>query len=218
MAELSKWKRADRAVGDTFKPRDESRCLLLAYLPIESEFAVVQNPEPPNLLAEFGNGAGIIANQDILPEETLHQELGLKGRFSVVDFRLAYFEDDTENKIVFIPVSIGTEKAINVDESALKGWEASVGIQGTHWRYQVMMTQLLAYFQNSFARYKLPQTPTQVISSEISLHYGDYQAYLLNRFEGRVYRDLANDQKIPSHWISDLGMSAKLKLNRRFRA
>ncbi|NRA66152.1 MAG: TonB-dependent receptor [Pseudobacteriovorax sp.] len=162
---------------------------------------------PPNLLAEFGNGAGITSNLDILPEKALHGEFGLKGKYETIDFRIAYFEDDTEDKIVFIPVSLGTEKAINVDESVVKGWEASVGWSGAWWRYQMSVTQLEAFFENSFGRFQLPKTPAKVMTSEITLYHDEYRAYMLNRFEGQIYRDLANDQKIPAHWLTDIGAS-----------
>ena len=69
------------------------------------------------------------------------------------------------------------------------------------------VTQLEAFFENSFGRFQLPKTPAKVMTSEITLYHDEYRAYMLNRFEGQIYRDLANDQKIPAHWLTDIGAS-----------
>ncbi len=169
-----------------------------------------RNQSPPYLLAEFGDGAGTVANQNINPESILHREISFISLTSLWRARLGYFNDQIDHKIVFIPISLGQEKAINLSEAAMQGWEASVEWNFDYLSFLLAGTRMQAYHRNSFGKYVLPRLPLKSFVTQLGFSQESVSAYLSSRLEGVTYRDDINRQKLPEHWITDLGASYRL--------
>src|SRR5690606_13920930 len=97
-----------------------------AYYLVYLQYGRLQRP--PTLLEEFGNGGGVRANPDLEPEAVEHKELGASYRTLSGSFGagLALFQDDTKDKITFLPSVGQTMRAANVSKTRIQGAELSL--------------------------------------------------------------------------------------------
>src|SRR5690606_24728007 len=123
----------------------------------------------PSLLETFGDGGGIQGNPALQNEARRHLEWG--GYFDPAPWlglRLALFRDRVFNKVVFVPIATANAvKPLNLQETAIKGAEATVSSRWGIWSTRHSMTILQAENVSLPRRPRIPGIPELVYTGGI---------------------------------------------------
>jgi len=182
---------------------------------------IAESHRSPSLLESQGDGARVLASPDVVPEAARHVEAG--ASYDTEDgsraLQASIFRDDTSDQIVIVPSSISSFRAINiVGDSSVTGVDLAAEQEvrflpagatrlGASW---VLMRSRSAR-GDSLA---LPGVPADqgAISVAQPLWRRPWRsvvARLTSRRRGVVYRDVANDIRLPPWWIHDAAIDAR---------
>lgn len=169
----------------------------------------------PSLLEEFGDGGSARPNDALNAEVTRHREMGTYWRHKNMPLRLglAAYEDKTNDKIVFVPVMANAVKALNLQETSIRG----VDVRG-EWTYvdtslYLSVSRLLPYDETRSDHKVLPGVAERVFVAEIEHRSGPATLRWLARYRSAIYRDLTNTIELPGAWIHDASADFKQRLS-----
>jgi hypothetical protein len=163
----------------------------------------------PTLLEEFGNGGRVAGNPNLQPESVEHRELGAVwgqtgGQWQL---ELAFFADQMQDKIVFIPKFENASVATNLAKTAIRGIEFAGQTRWSSWLAGLSATWLEPLdLTVPGQRYLIPGIPRQLISLHTSLYIEDWTLRVAARQQGRVYRDRLNSKQVPPARIIDAAL------------
>lgn len=165
----------------------------------------------PGLVEEFGNGSSIQPNAALQPEGIHHRETGafINGRTGAWRLGVAGYDDQTGNKIVFVPVMADAVKAQNVSKTDIRGidarGEATIGSSTLY----VSVSRLLPYDETGSVKTLLPGIPERVAAVEAEQRLAKATLRWLARYRSKVYRDLGNTVELPGAWINDASIDVR---------
>lgn len=187
---------------------------LPAMFSFESYVQLATEVRPPSLLESEGDGARIISSPSLAAEKTTHLELGLDQKSSEDDraIHLALFRDDRRDAIVIVPSSISSYRAVNIpDTSSIIGVELAAEKS-----LEILNVGALRgsaswiSFQSRTGQDNLliPGVPSDQGAISISQPlfrraWRPVVARWTSRRRGVVYRDVANNIRLPPWWIHD---------------
>ena len=93
----------------------------------------------PNFFELFGDKGGVVGNAELLPEDGLNRDIGIKYRGHFKSFikgvqaQATYFHNDVENLILFIQTSQRTSKAKNIGRAQIQGQELMALVEVSPW-------------------------------------------------------------------------------------
>ena len=175
---------------------------------------------PPTLLESFGDGALIRDNLRLVPEVTVHRELGLQWRnselselvspLSQISLRTAVFRDDTRDRIILLPSVAQTMRAQNTISSQINGIEiagdATAGATTIAAGYANMLP--IDYSVPNRARI-IPGVATHVATASISQIISVMTLRWATRYQSQIWRDSENTIAVPSYTVHDATVDAK---------
>ncbi len=165
----------------------------------------------PSLLEEFGNGSAVQASAEIEPEVTRHLEAGFMTRpfLQDVQLALALFQDDTEQKIVFVPSLLNTAKAINLERTRIRGVDAHVSGAYKKTRVEVSGSRYAARdLSIADSDRQIPNVPEVTSAIQLEQEVSNFTARWLTRYRSKVFRDRRNSVETPEVWVSDASLDA----------
>jgi hypothetical protein len=160
----------------------------------------------PSLIEEFGNGSSIRPNTDLNPELTHHKEIGFSYRDPTMAWRigLAAYEDETWNKIIFVPVMASAVRAANIRATDIQGVDAHGEVSADATTLFISASRLYPYDKTRSNQIILPGIPEKIFVGEIMQKIGQVTLRWISRYRSMVYRDLSNTVQLPGAWIHDL--------------
>ena len=182
---------------------------------------VADSKRAPSLLESEGDGARVIASPEVVPETARHAEAG--ASYEVEDgstaLHVSAFRDDTADQIVIVPSSISSFRAINIAgnssvtgvdlaaEQEIRVLPAGATRFGASW---VWMRSRSARGESL----ALPGVPADQGAFTVAQPlwrrpWRSVVARLTSRRRGIVYRDVANDIRLPPWWIHDAAIDAR---------
>lgn len=172
---------------------------------------------PPNFNELFGDRGGVIGNVDLIPEQALNRDIGLRykipfsGFVKLLNLEAVYFRNNYENMIIYIQNSQRTTKPENIDESQVTGFEISLGLASRSW----IKTNLHYTFQRAVNRSEIPSWkgnilpghPVHELSGQIQLLWNIVLVFYSFDYIGENYLDQANQRETNSRSIHNIGIS-----------
>ena len=160
----------------------------------------------PTLFEEFGDGGYVKSADSLATEKMTHKEVGtiLHNKSTSQIIGLAYFEDDTANKIRFLPSFGQTLKAQNLDSTKISGLNIFAELSYETFGGSLTISQLKAEdlsFEASKSIVNIPEFKG-VLSA-----YKSWNEFILRwttNQRSKVYRDRNNSIEIPAARTHDL--------------
>ncbi|MFQ5478702.1 MAG: TonB-dependent receptor [Candidatus Binatia bacterium] len=157
---------------------------------------------PPNFGELFGDRGFSIANSELGPERGVNRDLGLswhwRGRGSVTSLFLEYswFDNDSDDMIVFIQTGTRQTKADNVGSARVRGHELRLDLAtgsglSLETNYSSQDASNLTNAPSSHSRV-LPGIPEQELFARLRLDRGSWNLAWEYDYRGRIFLDLAN--------------------------
>lgn len=151
---------------------------------------------------DWGGGAGMFGNPELVPEKSSQWEIGAEKVFSSQFLgRLTFFSSHVEDKISWVQVSPLTWEAQNIDEAQITGLEGELKL--SPWERMsasVNYTLLEAKDTKEFKGNLLPYRPGNKLSWVVNYKLQDnLQFYLEGRMVGERYTNRENTEKLPSY-------------------
>jgi|GEM_PF-2039538 len=154
----------------------------------------------PTLLEEMGDGMAVVpADANLQTESVLHREVGVKFKRASYLLSWAYYYDEIEDKIVFVPARLQSLRAKNVREANHTGVEARTSGSWLWWEWQVGWTQQESRQRVAGVDKKLPMIPDKQFHSMLAIKVGaNNKVRLYRRERGESYRDIENTVQVPN--------------------
>ncbi len=170
-----------------------------------------KNRRAPSLLEEFGDGGTVLTSSGVEPEKAEHLELGMNAG----GLGFAIFQDETRDRITLVPALAGTLRADNIGKTRVRGVEANAEAAFAATRLFASYTLLkpLDLTNENDVRI-LPFVAERQATAGIEQKVFDLTLREASRYQGRVYRDLANSIVVPSYLVHDLSADTHVALDR----
>jgi len=172
----------------------------------------------PNFFELFGDRGGIIGNSKLVAEEGWNRDIGFRLAGDISNYikslslEAVYFENKTENLILFIQNSQRTSRPENISKSENRGWELTGSVLLIeHLRLSTNYTR-----QDPKDKGKIPSRRNKILpgraksefNSEVELFNSFGKIfYSYNKVE-KIYLDPANLLPIRIREIHNIGISA----------
>ncbi len=175
----------------------------------------------PSLFELFGDGAFVRENFLLEPEQLEHLELGMHWRNLNSEFQLAVFRDQTVDKIVTILTSFSEYKAVNIQQTDVRGLEA-------YFMQRLDFLDLIGNYSVQRAldvsSHQFPKDIPFVSSSRFfttlrgKYHHHGKSSWQLHPevqgvYQSSYYRDPLNTTQVEGHWVWNVGLLAKLLMD-----
>ncbi len=161
----------------------------------------------PSLYEEFGNGNTVRPNSDLKPEMLFHRELGVFAKWRFLRLGAAYYLDQTDEKIVVVPILASASKALNVAKTRVAGTDLEAVLIFSATTLTARGSLLSAKDQSLKKERRLPGTPENVWLGEWRQSWTKtFISHLNGRYRSEVYRDLASTVKIPELVTYDMNL------------
>lgn len=163
------------------------------------------NRRAPSLLEEFGDGGSVLPAGDLGPERGEHLELG--ATMGALGFGV--FQDETKDRITLAPALAGTIRAQNVGKTRVRGVEANAEHVADSTRVFATFALLHALDLTKEASPRvLPFVAERQATAGIEQRVSRVTLREASRYQGEVYRDLANSIVVPAYVVHDLSADA----------
>lgn len=167
----------------------------------------------PSILEEFGNGSTVRPSGALKPEEIEHHEAGASFHGKDWSLSSAFYQDRTDEKIVFIPILASASKALNIRKTVVQGMDLRADYEWRQTGLYLGFSRLLPHDTTRSEKKILPGVPERVAVLEIRQSLGESTVIRwFSRYRSDVYRDLNNSVLIPEVWIHDFSADQKLTL------
>ena len=192
---------------------------LPAFFSVRPYGQLATEERPPSLLESDGDGALVMAAPDLRAEGVSHIEFGLDHEDDTGGraVHVAIFSDERKDAIVIVPSSISSYRAVNLSHaSSVTGVEFSAEksldllIPGA---LRASASWVWFRTQNT-GELRIPGVPfdqgaISVAQPIFRKPWRSVVARWTSRRRGSVYRDVANDIKLPPWWIHDAAIDIK---------
>lgn len=152
----------------------------------------------------FPDQGFIRGNPDLIPETALNFDVGARFLHRWFWVELAYFRNDIDNSIVFVPISAFTIEPLNTGPATAQGMEASLQLEP--WEFLEIdgnYTFVSAHF-NGTGR-QLPGRPRHLANAGVRLKFDPFILFARMQFTSNLPIDFANTRFIPARTIVDVG-------------
>ncbi len=166
----------------------------------------------PSIVETFGDGGTTRANLNLLPETEVHREVGAAYNWSVDNFiSYSLFDDQTKDKIVFLP-SIGeTSRAENIGRTKVIGHELNIGAKLNAISIGTSITRLVTADQAGSSSKLIPGIAERQTVSYIGVSVFGGEFKLQERYRSAFYRDRDNSIEIPESRMYDIFVDRRFK-------
>jgi outer membrane receptor protein involved in Fe transport len=170
----------------------------------------------PSLWEEFGDGVTIQPHDtdDLRPETTDHREIGWNPpAYHQLHMGISAYQDRVQDKIMLVPVSLGSFKTQNVKSSYIRGIDVSV-----HWRQDSLGLTYTRLWPQNLLPDLSPPTITQLVGIPEHTWTG-FMGYTwkdtltlrwLSRYRSLVFRDQENTVCLPGTHKHDVNLDITL--------
>ena len=167
----------------------------------------------PSLIETFGDGGTTRANLNLQAESEIHRECGVSYNWSEYDFiSYSLFDDQTENKIVFLPSIGDTSRAENIGRTQIKGHELNIGAAVNFLSIGTSVTRMLTADQAGNGSKKIPGVAERQSASYIGVAIFDAKLKVQERLRSKFYRDRDNTITIPESRMHDIFVDGRTKI------
>lgn len=168
---------------------------------------------PPSLLEEQGDGALIRPKPEIKPERIQHAEAGANAAFGIARGNVALFQDDTRDKIIFVPSLGQSLRAENVARTRVRGAEAAVEVAAGDYHASLGAAHMTPEDITRANRPRqLPGIAATVVVAQAWTKVLDHATPRWSaRHQSETYRDLDNAIVVPAYWIHDASFDVAWK-------
>jgi hypothetical protein len=153
----------------------------------------------PTLLEEMGDGMAVVpAETDLQAEAVLHREIGVKTKLGLNTLSLAYYNDQIDHKIVFVPARLQALRAKNVRAANHRGVEVRTSGAWSWLEWQAGWAKQDSQQGVAGADKMLPMIPQDQLHVMLATKIGDRSKFRIYRRErGESYRDIENTVEVP---------------------
>jgi len=159
---------------------------------------------------DWGGGAGMFGNPNLVPEKSSEYEIGIEHVFSPkVLGRLTFFSAYMNDLISWVQVSPWRWEAQNIDEAQVKGLEGEMKLRP--WKkvsfslnYTYLEVKDEKEFEGNFLPYR-PQNKFSFILDYKILH--NLRLQLNGKVVGERYTNRENTEKLPSYTLLGAGLT-----------
>jgi len=173
----------------------------------------------PNFFELFGDRGGTIGNTNLLAEEGLNRDIGLRyskrfeGVIRKLTFQAAHFQNDVENLILFIQTSQKTSKPRNIGKAETSGQEVVADLEiGTHLKLGANYTHQRAVNRSNIPSQKgkiLPGRPVHEVSARAEVFSKHLSLFYNFNFTDQNFLDRVNQRVAKSRQIHNIGFSIR---------
>ncbi|RZA23423.1 MAG: hypothetical protein EOP10_12800 [Proteobacteria bacterium] len=161
----------------------------------------------PSLYEEFGNGSTVRPNSELKPEMLFHRELGLFSKWKFLRLGATYYLDQTDEKIVVIPILASASKALNVAKTRIAGTDLEAIVTFDETTLTAKGSAQSAKDRSLRKERRLPGTPEKVWLGEWRQSWTKtFITHINGRYRSEVYRDFASSVKIPELVTYDMNL------------
>jgi hypothetical protein len=174
-----------------------------------------ENATLPSLLENFGDGGSIRPNLSLTPQRERHQEAGVTlSANESTGVTASVFQDDTRDRIVFLP-SIGeTSRAANLSRTSVRGYELQANAGIDWFEAAVSWTWLQPHSRLADGeRRKIPGVAERQGTASIGARTRPIVARWQTRYRGDVWRDEDNTIQVPAALFHDLFLDTDLEMS-----
>ena len=169
----------------------------------------------PSLLEQFGDGASVRPADDLTAETTTHREFGVawKDIFKGLKLGFSRFEDETSDKVIFVPAFASGSKALNVRRTRIQGEEFRADwllLADTELHFG--MSRLGAFDETRDEGKRLPGVPDRIVVIDGLQRWAGTNLRWMARYRSEVFRDLENTVISPGAWIHDANVDRSFSL------
>jgi iron complex outermembrane receptor protein len=168
----------------------------------------------PTFLELFGNTGSVTGNSQLEPERGENRDLGVvvnvprAGRFRSLFLEVGYFDNTSENLILFFPNSQYTTKPTNIGSARIRGWEVSaaaalsdrIEVSAGYTRLDTEDTSDIPYYVGN----ELPSRPHDDVNASLSGRAGALRLTYELHYLGGNWLDRANLREAPSRALHGL--------------
>jgi len=149
---------------------------------------------------------------DVVPEEVLDFEAGIKVYGNNVAWKLNTFYMDFQNEIV-LNGQVGPNAIVihsNVAESYRAGIESDLQIELGNWKFLNVFSLSDNVIIQDDTRFTHVLSPSFITTSDVVYNLGKWTSGVSLRYNGESYIDLTNENKIPSYYTINFYNSVKI--------
>ncbi len=174
----------------------------------------VVNDFPPSLVAQMGNASTIAPNKDLNNEQILHKEIGTVLEFfpeKNIKLNYSLFHDDLTQKIVFVPTSFGTTKAVNYGNFKIEGYEIDANFFKGKWTLNTNYARIFPVNMEVPEYAFIAGIPHDQGSNEIIFTHANFSLGLTSFYRGELSLDELGVKTLSSQITHDFSISLKNK-------
>jgi iron complex outermembrane receptor protein len=185
--------------------------------PLEIRANIGRYFRPPNFFELFGDRGGTVGDPELLPEESLNQDVGFKyerrpGSFmKEMEVQATYFHNRVENLILFIQTSQRTSKPENIGRAEITGQELVGRMQlGNHFKISGNYTYQRAVNRSNIPSQTgkiLPGRPLHEFSGKAEFFSDTAALFYSYDFTAKNFLDRVNQLPTHSRNIHNIGIS-----------
>jgi outer membrane cobalamin receptor len=152
----------------------------------------------------FPDQGFIRGNPNLIPEQALNFDAGARFQHQWFWIELAYFRNDIDNSIVFVPISAFTIEPLNTGPATSQGVEVSM--QMNPWEFLQIdgnYTFLSAHFDGTDKQ--LPGRPQHLANAGLRLKFQPFTFFTRMQFASALPIDFANTRFITARTVVDVG-------------
>lgn len=172
----------------------------------------------PTFLELFGNTGSVTGNGELKPETGLNRDAGVvfnverAGRFRGLFMEVSYFDNETDDLILFFQNSQYTVKPTNIGAAHIHGWElngAAALVAGAHTQFELAAgytrldtedTSDIPYYNGN----ELPSRPRDDVNASLSCSWRRLRATYELHYMSANWLDRANLREAPSRDLHNL--------------
>jgi len=161
----------------------------------------------PTFLELFGNNGSITGNASLEPERGVNRDAGIvidtrQPSWGSLVLEAGYFDNTSENLILFFPNSQYTSQPVNIGSARLRGWEVSaaaniarrVDVAASYTRLDTEDTSDIPYYRGN----ELPSRPLHDVNTSIAGDVGSFRLTYELDYLSANWLDRANLTRTPS--------------------
>lgn len=166
---------------------------------------------------EFANPAGTGFNPDLLPQDTVSRELGLRGGGSSLSYDLALFSVSVTDELIAYEID-GRTFYENAGATDRYGLEAATQWQiNNQWQWRSALTlahyefdEFVSVSDEGIVGNKMPGLPQAQWVNQLNWHSNNWRIELEGTYSGSVYAENSNTTKVDSYWLVNGRMGYQL--------
>lgn len=181
-----------------------------------------QYQRAPNFIELFGNTGSVVGNPSLESESAINRDVGFVllppsgGWWDGLRLEYAYFNNDIDDIIVFLPSSVAVFRPANVGKARIRGHELGLRAELLRQlRWEVNYTNQDAENRSTinggiYTGKQLPNRPQHELYTRLAYGLGAWSIYYELNFISGNFLNLSNFDELPSRDIHTFGGSWNL--------